>query len=632
MGDRLVAGAEAVATRVFGPVFALDAMRVGRRLSTFAARWVYLLVLVSVLVVFFYSWWRDLHAPGGVVHPSVLTRFAESFFWVYTVTQFLAVCALTPAFTAATITDEKERKTLDFLLITDLTGREIVFGKLAVRFGVLFTLVLAGLPVVALMQFFGGIEPRLLFLTAGMTLVSVLSLSAVGMCLSVLLRRTRDAVAAAYGLPAAYVFFSLYFLANVPRASGWHEYAVYFASGNPFYVGSQLDRAFSAGGVPPVAAWYVGVHAAVGVLGFAVAAFRLRSSAEGRGIAGAKPRGAARRLFAWAIGRRTEARPHQPVGDRPVRWREVHVEPGSTSGLIHRLLVLVVLAAVGLPFLGIVYDALVASHSYYRSPWEMFQRQTQAWVCAVTCGLGVIMMLRATVRGAGAVAGERDRDTWVSLITTPLPTHDILHGKWLGCVLGQRDAIALLLAVWAVGVLTGSVAPLSLLLTAVALAAYLAAFAWLGIRSSVTARNTRLAVARALPTAIFLGGGYWFFLGCCCMGVGARGAGEGLAYLSAAVAGITPPAVLGGLPALDSEVFRNASSRSMGFLVTALLSAAAGVAGWLALANAWAESARHSFNVEANRNPSDPEFPRRLARHQLEPWDDDSTDAASPAR
>ena len=72
----------------------------------------------------------------------------------------LVVVALTPAFTAAAITDEKERKTLDFLLVTDLSTREIVFGKLAARAGALFTLVLAGLPILSLIQFFGGIEGK----------------------------------------------------------------------------------------------------------------------------------------------------------------------------------------------------------------------------------------------------------------------------------------------------------------------------------------------------------------------------------------------------------------------------------------------------------------------------------------
>ena len=610
MGDRLAAWVEAVASRVFGPVFALDAVRVGRRLSTFIARWVYLFILVGVLAVFFYSWRTELSAPGGVVHPSVLTRFAEDFFWVYVVTQFLAVALLTPAFTAAAITDEKERKTLDFLLVTDLSGREIVFGKLASRVGALLTFVLAGLPVVALMQFFGGIEPRLLFLTVGMTLLTVVSLSAISVCVSVLLSRTRDAVMLAYALPAAYVFFSLQALAVTRRGSDWRELAEYFAMGNPFFVGQRLDRAFSAGGTPSTALWYIGFHAVVAVLGIAIAAWRLRAAVEGRGTPGTKPRGALRKLFAWALGRRTEARPHPPVSDAPVHWREVYVDPGSGSGIVQRLFVLGVLAAIVLPFLGIVYDALRRSdnayyYGYSRGPWYYFHAQTQVWVCAVTCGLGIIMLLRATVRGASALAGERDRDTWVSLLSTPLSTREILHGKWAGCVWGQRGTMYLLVSVWAVGVFTGAVNPIPLVLVAVALGVYLTAFAWLGLRCSVTARNARVAIARAIPAAVFLGGGFWFFLGCCCVGMRGAGDGEALAYVAAGISGVTPAFVLAGLPALDAEVLRTAHARGIATIATALCSCVVGLAGWFALAGGWRQQTLDLFDAEANRTGSD---------------------------
>ena len=45
-----------------------------------------------------------------------------------------------------------------------------------------------------------------------------------------------------------------------------------------------------------------------------------------------------------------------------------------------------------------------------------------------------------TICGASAIAGERDRDTWTSLVCTPLTVREILYGKWAGCVLGQKDA------------------------------------------------------------------------------------------------------------------------------------------------------------------------------------------------
>src|SRR5262245_31738205 len=112
MGDRLAGWFESVAGRLFGPVFTLEATRVSRRTSTFIVRWAYLLVLVGVLGAFFNSESVYLAYAYERANSSALARFAERFFWWYVVTQFLGVCLLTPALTAAAITDEKERKTL----------------------------------------------------------------------------------------------------------------------------------------------------------------------------------------------------------------------------------------------------------------------------------------------------------------------------------------------------------------------------------------------------------------------------------------------------------------------------------------------------------------------------------------
>src|SRR5947207_6482475 len=192
--------------RVLGPMFVLDAVRAGRRASTFLARGLFLVGLAVVLLMFFSASSRRFQ--GTVVSPKVLADFAEEFFWVYAVTQFVIVCALTPAFTAAAITDEKERKTLDFLLVTDMSAREIVLGKLGARVGVLVTFALAGLPILSLIQFFGGVDPRLVLIAAAMTLVSIVSLAAVSVACSVALPRTREAVVLAYAIPAAYVYLS----------------------------------------------------------------------------------------------------------------------------------------------------------------------------------------------------------------------------------------------------------------------------------------------------------------------------------------------------------------------------------------------------------------------------------------
>src|SRR5262249_22890242 len=166
-----------------------------------------------VMSIFSSPSYRRFGGAALVIH-KILANFAEEFFRVSAVPQFVIVCALTPAFTAAAITDEKERKTLDFLLVTDMSAREIIFGKLGARVGILCTFVLAGLPIVSLIQFFGGIDPRYVLIAAAMTPGTSLTLAALGVACSVAMPRTRESVVLTYALQAAYVYVSYWWWWN----------------------------------------------------------------------------------------------------------------------------------------------------------------------------------------------------------------------------------------------------------------------------------------------------------------------------------------------------------------------------------------------------------------------------------
>src|SRR5262249_53016529 len=155
-----------------------------------------------------------------------------------------------PGLVAGTIAVEKERKTLEFMLATDLRNREIVFGKLVARLVTLLMYALAGLPVIGLAMMFGGIDPNLLLAGYGATVLTIFSLSALSVFFSVLQRKPRDAIALTYVVSSAYValtFFAGMYLKfalprqlvgpvtlfgrelDLPRIADW------VAGGNPIY-------------------------------------------------------------------------------------------------------------------------------------------------------------------------------------------------------------------------------------------------------------------------------------------------------------------------------------------------------------------------------------------------------------
>jgi len=211
---------------VLGPVFLSEFVRTSRRGRHAALRTAYALALFLFLLALYRNYSEltrvALMGAGG------MARFAETFAYTFLAAQFLAVGALTPAYVAGAIAEEKERKTLEFLLATDLRDREIVLSKLASRALNLVYLVLAGLPVLSALQFMGGVDPQLVLAGFAATLLTVASLAGLSILNSVLCRRARDATVMTYLMAVTYLGLSgLSWLllsagwGNFPSTSDW---------------------------------------------------------------------------------------------------------------------------------------------------------------------------------------------------------------------------------------------------------------------------------------------------------------------------------------------------------------------------------------------------------------------------
>src|SRR5207248_5365243 len=106
-----------------------------------------------------------------------------------------------------------------------------------------------------------------------------------------------------------------------------------------------------------------------------------------------------------------------------------------------------------------------------------------------------------------------DRDTLVSLMTTTLSTQEILWAKWAGALASVRPLLWLLGAVWLIGLVTGAVHPLAVVLQACAWLAPAACFAALGLWLSAAAATTLRATTWTVLAALLAGGGHWVCMG-----------------------------------------------------------------------------------------------------------------------
>jgi ABC-type transport system involved in multi-copper enzyme maturation permease subunit len=187
-----------------GPLFYYELIRLARRGRSTLVRCVYVFALLVALYLTYHDRFRGhnlLAAPFASpkhVNPAELSRLAFGFVRTILLVQTVAIFVLTPAYLAGSVVEEKQRKTLDLLFTSHLTDREIILGKLAARSVHLGGVLLAGLPLLALIQLWGGVDARLLTAAYLMAGLNLLTIGAVCVLCSVQARTVTGAVFASY--------------------------------------------------------------------------------------------------------------------------------------------------------------------------------------------------------------------------------------------------------------------------------------------------------------------------------------------------------------------------------------------------------------------------------------------------
>lgn len=547
--------------KLFGPVLFYDMVRVGRRSRYFLVRTAYVVFLFLMMTYVYSTWsWR---LESRQLASEVMSEFAESFFYTFMGVQFLVLLVLTPGYVAGCIADEKDRKTLEFLLATDLRNREIVLGKLISRLANLLMIVLAGLPVLAFMQFFGGVDPDVLLASFASQAATVFSMAGLSILLSVYSRRPRDAIALTFLTLLAYPTLALSFY-GMAAGMGWAAWSFtlpswlgggpitagdFFAAvnaGNPIYalITYQAQTRGGFGGGNPAADViaelyrnYMIFHLAVGMICSAWAVARLRA------IALKETYARAAKLPALAV--------HRPaVGEDGMMWKEVFVETNWKMHWLGRSLMVLLIGASFLPA-GII----LWSHLERTRQFDFLAEEMNVWIRSVGTIVACLIILGVTVRGASSVGSERDRQTMDALLTTPLTTGHILWTKWVGSVLSMRWPLLWLYLIWLVGIATGGLHVIAVPLLTLAMLVYAGVFALVGLWFSIVSKTTGRATLWSLLTAVFIGGTHWCFWSMCCFApwmMGGRGMDS--RHVGLFMAGQTPPFVLGFLAFSTKEV------------------------------------------------------------------------------
>jgi len=507
-----------------GPVFARELLTTARRGRYYAMRSLYGLVLLAIL----WGNYGILGRADAVLEPEAirenLGRFTEAFVHQFAIAQELVVLAMTPALVAGAVADEKQRKTLHYLLTSRLTGGEIVLGKLMARLLHVGVVLAIGPPVIAMLSTLGGVDPVFVAQAYAAAIATAFFVGALSILASTLARSAREAIFLAYALEVAWLALPAVY-AEAPagtwpealdwlgRLNGWIyasspvglSPAVMYGIGNPFAAAALGTRV----------AGMAGLQLAYGSLALLLAVVVLRRAYARHGGAG--------KLTVWTAPRRWRLLARPACGDDPMAWKERHVAPpGRVARLVAGPVAVALASVLGFLLIDEARPAFRMARAQGYGPEPGFERylaelprlspenpqqQLNGFVRAGTGLLYGLYVVGLAVAAAGSVTTEREEDTWISLVATPLDGREILRAKMLGAAWRCRGLAVLMLALWAVGVAGGAVHPLALLLAPAMLAVltwfYAALGAWASLRSTTTTRALLLTMGGAF---VFSGG------------------------------------------------------------------------------------------------------------------------------
>jgi ABC-type transport system involved in multi-copper enzyme maturation permease subunit len=121
---------------------------------------------------------------------SQAASLGATLFALLSLFQMLLLLFITPASTAQAISGERQRQTLDLLLVTRLSSTSIVLGKLVAALSFDVLLLLCALPLFSVVFLFGGVAPEQLAEAYALFLVTVVLIGAAGLCISTVTRRS----------------------------------------------------------------------------------------------------------------------------------------------------------------------------------------------------------------------------------------------------------------------------------------------------------------------------------------------------------------------------------------------------------------------------------------------------------
>lgn len=478
-----------------GPVFTRQAAIAPRRIWFYAARTLFVAALFGIVL----TSWQLLVGSQRVENLGDLSWFGAAVTQILAPLQLAVALPFSALLVASAVSLEKDRKTLELLLMTNLSNSELVLGKLLAGMLTVVMVCLATLPFLMLIALLGGVSTGQILRIEVVTLASAFVAGSLGSTIALWREKTFQALA----MTALVIVLWLVGWEIVASGALGNELAgipveTWATAMSPWRaIQAAAQPMFGAAGDFRTLLGPVGLHAiaaiSLAVLLNVISIARVRVWNPTREIQipdDEEPTPASTATNASGANvHRAPGRVRQ-VWDNPVLWREVCTRAYGKKVLIIRLAYWVVFA--------VCIGALLTSAGGSNG-----DRGTSAAAQSVT-SLLVVSLILLNSAAVTAITSERDSRALDLLLVTDLSPKEIVFGKLLGSFFTAKDMVILPLLLFGYLLYSRALTTEQFVFLFGGWLVMTLFAATLGLHSGITYANSRTAVATSIGTLLFL--------------------------------------------------------------------------------------------------------------------------------
>lgn len=473
---------------MLGPIFNREALTLPRHARHYRARVFYL----GALWVLGLTAWQAAFGWGQYISQGDLAFFGAQLFQLLAYSQLSLVLFFSALIAAGAVAQEKDRRTLVLLLVTDLKHREIVLGKMLASLLQITLFVAASVPVMSLLLLLGGVDWRQVTNAFLVLLGTALASGATGSLIAFWRDKTFQTLAFTFLILVLY-FVGVEGLAFVGWLVPTWESAISDAQAllNPFRAMSHVvapgQPALTATSTWPFVAFALGLAGVLSLIGM----WRLRRW-NPRGEPIQKPDAEEEDDAATPNVRRSiHAAPGKvrEVWANPILFREIRTRAYGQRTLVIKLIYLAVVT-------------LIAFSSLRSLPEP--GRGDRLLPAIGFIPVLVISMLLVNAQAVTSITSERDINALELLLITDLTPAEFLFGKLGGIFWNAKEMIVPPLLLLGIYTWYGYLDWETLVYLLVTVLVLLTFTAMLGVHVALRNVSTRRAILLSIGTVFFL--------------------------------------------------------------------------------------------------------------------------------